>query len=150
MTDHQPLTAIFHPEKGIPAMTAARMLRYALPSPTHDYEITYRTSAKHANADGLSKLPMYGNRENATESDVMDVFYMNHVDVYTSPHQPFRMSAARIRFFRRFWKDHNTGGHKSALTVWSHSSPNGVSRVSSMGVSIMWGIRVVVPHKLRN
>ena len=29
ITDHKPLTAIFHSEKGVPAMTAARLQRYA-------------------------------------------------------------------------------------------------------------------------
>ena len=58
VTDHQPLTAIFHPEKGIPAMTAARMQRYALQLAAYDNEIKYRTSAKHVNADSLSRLPM--------------------------------------------------------------------------------------------
>ena len=50
-------------------------------------------------------------------------------------HRSSRMSAARIQFYRRSWKEHNMGGHKSALSVWSHSSPNGMSWVSSMGVS---------------
>ena len=58
VTDHQPLSAIFHPEKGILAMTAARIQRYALLFVAHDYETKYRTSAKHANVDGLSRLPM--------------------------------------------------------------------------------------------
>ena len=66
VTHHQPLTAIFHPEKGIPAMTAARMQRYALQLAAHDYEIKYRTSAKHGNADGLSRVHNYANRENCT------------------------------------------------------------------------------------
>ena len=30
MTDHEPLTSIFNPKKGIPAMTVARLQRYAL------------------------------------------------------------------------------------------------------------------------
>ena len=30
VTDHEPLTAIFHPNKGVPAMTAARLQHYTL------------------------------------------------------------------------------------------------------------------------
>ena len=43
VTDHQPLTAIFHPGKSIPAMRAARarMQRYALQLAAHDYDIVY-------------------------------------------------------------------------------------------------------------
>ena len=42
ITDHKPLTAIFHPEKGIPAMTAARLQRYAFFLAGLDYEIDIR------------------------------------------------------------------------------------------------------------
>ena len=80
VTDHQPLTAILHPEKGIPAMMTAHMQRYALQLAAHVYEIKYIISAKHDNADGLSRLHM-ATGKTATEYDVMDVFYMNHMDV---------------------------------------------------------------------
>ena len=80
MTDHQPLTAIFHPEKGIPVTAAARIQCYAAQLEAQDYEIKYRTSAKHSNADDLSRLPL-ATGKTATESDVMDVFYMNYMDV---------------------------------------------------------------------
>ena len=61
-------------------MTAARMQRHALQLAKHDYEIKYRTSAKHGNADGLSRVPMPTGKT-VKESDDMDVFYMNHMDV---------------------------------------------------------------------
>ncbi|KAK3712034.1 hypothetical protein QZH41_000190 [Actinostola sp. cb2023] len=42
ITDHQPLTSIFHPEKGVPTMTAARLQRYALFLAGFEYEIEYK------------------------------------------------------------------------------------------------------------
>ena len=59
-------------------MAAQRMQRYAIQLAAHDYKIMYRTSAKHANVDGLSRLPM-ATGKTPTEYDVMDVFYMNHM-----------------------------------------------------------------------
>ena len=73
MTDHQPLIVIFHTEKGIPVKTETHMHRYALQLAAHNYEIKKRTSVKHANADGLSRLHM-STWKTVTESDVMDVF----------------------------------------------------------------------------
>ena len=58
VTDHEPLTSIFHPKKGIPVMTAARLQRYALFLSGHSYSIEYRSTAKHTNADSLSRLPL--------------------------------------------------------------------------------------------
>ena len=59
ITDHQPLTAIFHPNKNIPATTAARLQRYAIFFFTfgHNYSIQYRSTRGHSNADCLSRLP---------------------------------------------------------------------------------------------
>ena len=59
ITDHKPLTAIFHPEKGVPAMTAARLQRYALFLAGFDYKIEYKSTTEHCNADGLSRLPLH-------------------------------------------------------------------------------------------
>ena len=54
---------------------------------------------------------------------------------YPLQHQSSRMSAARTQLYRISWKEHSMGGHKSALSFWSNSSLNGLSWVSSMGVS---------------
>ena len=40
--DHKPLIAVFHPEKGVPAMSVARLQRYALFLAGFDYKIEYQ------------------------------------------------------------------------------------------------------------
>ena len=42
ITDHQPVTAIFHRNKNIHATTAARLQRYAIYLSGHNYSIQYR------------------------------------------------------------------------------------------------------------
>ncbi len=46
ITAHQPLTTILNHEKGIPAMTAARMQCYALFLAAHNYSIEFRGTKK--------------------------------------------------------------------------------------------------------
>ena len=58
ITDHQPLTSILHPEKGLPSVTAARLHRYAVLLSGHSYDIRYRNTTSNANADALSRLPL--------------------------------------------------------------------------------------------
>ena len=58
VTDHKPLTAIFGSKKGIPTPAAARLQRWALLLSAYDYDIQYRPTLAHSNADGLSRLPL--------------------------------------------------------------------------------------------
>lgn len=58
LTDHKPLLAIFGEKSELPAMIAARLQRYAVTLSGYDYEIKFRPSVKHGNADALSRLPV--------------------------------------------------------------------------------------------
>ena len=53
VTDHKPLVTLLGPRSGIPTLAAARLQRWA-----YQYEIEYRSTLKHANADCLSRLPL--------------------------------------------------------------------------------------------
>ena len=56
ITDHEPLISIFGPKKGIANTTAARLQRYALFLAGYNYDIVYRNTKKHGNADCLASL----------------------------------------------------------------------------------------------
>ena len=55
--DHKPLTTILGAKQGIPSLAAARMQRWALLLSAYSYDISFRPTAAHSNADGLSRLP---------------------------------------------------------------------------------------------
>ncbi|KAJ7990617.1 hypothetical protein DPEC_G00302250 [Dallia pectoralis] len=77
LTDHRPLTSIFGPYTGIPSLAASRMQRWALLLSAHTYEIEYRKSEQHCNADGLSRLPLPVTKP---ESREVDIFYFRQVE----------------------------------------------------------------------
>jgi hypothetical protein len=58
LTDHKHLTSIFGPHTDIPLLAASCMQRWALLLSAHQYNIKYRRSEQHCNADGLSRLPL--------------------------------------------------------------------------------------------
>jgi hypothetical protein len=66
ITDHQALTSIFHPKKSLPVLSATRMLHYAQFLSGFKYDIRYRKSGDHKNADFLSRYPLHTN-ENAVD-----------------------------------------------------------------------------------
>ena len=58
VTDHKPLITILGPKKGIPPLAAARLQRWAWTLSAYLYDIEFRSTGAHANADGLSRLPL--------------------------------------------------------------------------------------------
>ena len=57
-TDHKPLTNILGPTQGIPSLAAARLQRWAIQLAGYSYQIHFRPTNQHCNADGLSRLPL--------------------------------------------------------------------------------------------
>ena len=58
VTDHKALTTVLGPKTGVPALAAAEMQRWALTLSAYHYDIQFKPTAQHGNADGLSRLPL--------------------------------------------------------------------------------------------
>ena len=56
ITDHTPLVTILGPRKGIPSLAAGRLQRWAVLLSAYKYDIRYKATSDHSNADGLSRL----------------------------------------------------------------------------------------------
>ena len=150
MPDQQPFTAIFHPAKGISAMTTARMQRCALQVAAHDYDIKYRTSAaKHGNADGMSIWPMTTGKT-ATEYDVMDVFYMNYMRVLPITASYTHNECTTKDPVLSKVLERTQHGWPQLIPVDLEPFFSKRHELNIFHGCIMWGIRVVVPHQLRN
>ena len=54
----KPLMYIFDEAKAVPLMASARIQRWALTLSAYTYTIQYKAGKDHANADGLSRLPL--------------------------------------------------------------------------------------------
>ena len=80
VTDHEPLISIFKPKKGIPAMTVARLQRYALFLVGFKYSIEYKNTSQHGNADGLSRLPLE-KACNKEEVDPVEILQVSQIEM---------------------------------------------------------------------
>ncbi|XP_041565902.1 uncharacterized protein K02A2.6-like [Drosophila elegans] len=58
ITDHKPLVTIFNPGKHLPLMTSNRLQRWAIILMAYNFDIQYRSTSAHGNADALSRLPV--------------------------------------------------------------------------------------------
>ena len=77
VTDHKPLVSLFGPKKAIPPLAAARLQRWAITLSAYSYEIEYKPTKLHANADSLSRLPLPSTE---TSEDLVNVFNVAQVE----------------------------------------------------------------------
>ena len=149
LTDHEPLTAIFSPSKGLPAMTTARLQRYAIFLASMNYEIKYRKSADHANADGLSRLPLPHSPQDGS-LDWADVFNMAQIDPLPVTAAEIARHTNRDPVLAKVLTSVSTG---RALSTTDGDMQPFVRRKDELGLHqgcVMWGIRVVIPSPLRH
>jgi len=74
VTDHKPLTAILGPKKGVPSLAAARLQCWAVLFSAYKYDIKFKSTQAHANADGFVKIAAH-HSEGGTIVLVMDVIH---------------------------------------------------------------------------
>ncbi|CAF1158398.1 unnamed protein product [Adineta steineri] len=74
-TDHRPLLTIFNPTKPLPVATANRLQRWAMFLMTYSYNIHFKPTQAHANADALSRLPV-GDDNSFSDDDSVQIKYI--------------------------------------------------------------------------
>lgn len=77
-TDYKPLVQIFNPKKSLPVLTATRMQHYAIFLQTFNFDIKYKSSESHANADAMSRLRV--NTTSCKQYDEPDIFEINQIE----------------------------------------------------------------------
>ena len=78
LTDHKPLVTILGPKNMIPPLAAVRLQRWADILSAYQYVIQYKKTSDHANADGLSRLPLA--KEPGEERDAQSsCFYVGQI-----------------------------------------------------------------------
>nr|XP_055071051.1 uncharacterized protein K02A2.6-like [Misgurnus anguillicaudatus] len=148
-TDHRPLTTIFGPQNGIPSMAAARMQRWALLLSAHNYTIEYKRGEHHANADGLSRLPLQV--EHREKKDAVELFYLRQVEKLPVSATDIRHETMSDTILSTEVEMVLKGTQAVSLTDNNALSPF-ISKCNELSVQqgcLMRGLRVVVPHKLR-
>ncbi|XP_018359746.1 PREDICTED: uncharacterized protein K02A2.6-like [Trachymyrmex cornetzi] len=86
ITDNRPLTRIFHQNNKLPAMTSARLLRYASFLSGFDYEVEHKKGNENINADCLSRAPIhqrYYSTDIAINEEVHQLCYSTIFEIST-------------------------------------------------------------------
>ena len=147
ITDHKSLTAIFGPKKGIPALAAARLQRWAVLLSAYYYHISYKPSQLHSNADGLSRLPLPTNRSASTDN-VCKLFNIGQIQALPVTVADVQKATPSDRLLSRVC-EYVLKGCPSQVPPELHMFKDKQNELSLEVVCLMWGIRVVIPEALK-
>nr|XP_055061179.1 uncharacterized protein K02A2.6-like [Misgurnus anguillicaudatus] len=145
VTDHKPLLKILGPKTGVPTLAAARMQRWSLILSAYKYEIQYKRSEHHGNADALSRLPL--KNEDVRSNPVYRLSYLDELPVtavdiaQTTETDPVLKKV----------KDYVMSGWPKHI-VEEKIKPYFAKKfeLSVEHDCLLWGYRVVIPETLRD
>lgn len=137
VTDHKPLVAMFSSKKGLPILTATRLLHYALILQAYQFDIVYRNTKDHGNADCLSRLPLKS--EELRIKDDIEMFQLTQLETLPVKARDLaketRTDEELSILLRKLKFGENLEGREAEYTLQDDC--------------IMHGQRVVIPRKFR-
>ena len=147
VTDHKPLLTILGPKKGIPSLATARLQRWAVLLSSYRYDIKFKDTVAHANADGLSRLPLDNNstEELAIEASVFNISQIDFLPVTAMQIRQATNTDPTLSKILNYTKNGWPKDVPENLKLFQSRS----SELTVQGDVLLWGIRVVVPEKLQ-
>ncbi|KRZ10689.1 Uncharacterized protein T11_7653 [Trichinella zimbabwensis] len=158
LTDHKPLVSIFGSKKGVPQMAACRLTRWAIALMNYSFDIEYRSTKNFCQADCLSRLPSSSDElfdANFDHREAEDELSVKQLIVELQAELPV---TARV-IAEATEKDSVLKQVKQfVLSGWPEKCPREELRSyfikrTELSVSygcLLWGIRTVIPMKLRS
>ena len=145
VTDHKPLTSILGPKKGVSAVAAARLQRWALLLSAYTYELEFGATALHSNADALSRLPLPGKpREAVSETKL---YYLQQLDCLPVTSQEIRKATERDPILTKV-HSYLLRGWPAQLDAILRVYHSKRAELSVEAGCVMWGGRVIIPKAL--
>ncbi|CAB0000711.1 unnamed protein product [Nesidiocoris tenuis] len=139
ITDHRPLLHIFGSKRKMPLLSATRMLHYSVQLQIFNFDVQYRKSEQHSNADALSRLPV-ASEQLFAEKDYTSVLHISQLN--TLPITAKEIEAATLidPELKPLYEDLRVGRSLGANDT-EFSLHHGC---------IFYGIRVYIPKKFRH
>ena len=145
ITDHRPLTTILGPKKGIPPIAAARLQCWVVQLAAYTYDIEFKSTKEHRNADALSRLPLkVPSSEAVTTPSCFNIQQIASLPVSSTEveqatrHDP--ILARVLQYTHKGWPLHPEEG----LKVYHHCK----NELGTERDCLLWGAHVVIPARL--
>ncbi|XP_028968852.1 uncharacterized protein K02A2.6-like, partial [Galendromus occidentalis] len=103
ISDSRPLVQIFSPQRSLPPLSATRMQHYAIYLMGFTFDIIYRRTDKHQNADALSRLP--ANSKDFHTEDGIESFLVNQLQEVPLNFKAIAKESGRCKELRPLFSD---------------------------------------------
>ena len=143
ITDHKPLLGLLRGDKALPAQASARIKRWSLFLSNYEYQLCFRDTKSHANADALSRLPLPDQSFKSSPppelvllSQQLENFPVSADQIQTWTRRDVRLSKV-LQYVQYGWPKQV----EPDLAVFSSKR----LELSAYDGCLLWGNRVVVP-----
>ena len=150
VTDHKPLLFLLGENKPIPEMGVSRIIRWATILSSYQYQLQFRSTTKHCNADVCSRFPLkemtMSGKDEVTEvffSKFADKPVINHLTVSKYTNRDPVLSKVKT-FIKHGW-DRKLRKEREYLRSYFKVK----NELSIEYDCILWNSRVVIPEELR-
>ena len=145
VTDHQPLLAILGPKRGLPTLAAARIQRWAITLAAYNYNVIYRSTLKHTNADGFSRLPLKDCQAEPDEAAALNIRQIEILPIsFKQLQTATRVDPVLSKVVK--YSQHGWPANVPEILKPYYHRKEGLS--VELGC-VLWGMRVVVPSVCR-
>ncbi|XP_058128391.1 uncharacterized protein K02A2.6-like [Anopheles ziemanni] len=144
LTDNQAITKIFAEQKGLPVMSALRMQHYATFLQSFEYNIRFRKSADHANADAMSRMPL-NTIDPEDEMEESDAIELNQIETLPLTAMELENAVAKDKQIQKLLQGIR---HSRAVDAQDRFGIDQQEFTIQKGC-LLRGIRVYIPPSLR-
>ena len=148
ITDHKPLLSLLSGQKPISSQSSARIQRWALILAAYEYDLHFKSSTNHANADALSRLPL---NESISNTPLPPELILLMESIANSPVTAKSIATGTkadstlslvLQYLKSGWPD--SCPDESLKPYWHRQH-----ELSLHDGCILWASRVVIPEKFR-
>lgn len=143
-TDNKALSRIFDSKRAIPTLAAARLIRWSVMLCAYDYDIQFRTTKEHANADMLSRLPL-----STTSTSPPNAINAMQIDFMPITAEQLRNETQNDQVLKQVHEYCLNGKWPNHITPELKPYFDKRDELSIEDGILLWGLRVVVPLKYR-
>ena len=150
ITDHKPLLSLLSCQRPTSLQASARIRRWSLYLSMFEYELKFRKTEEHANADALSRLPLTDVSPAGQEPPEL-VLLVDHLNNSPVTAEQIKGATSRdpnlataVQYIKQGWP------HKDAIEATLMPYYERREEPTVYDGCILWGNRVVVPKQYRN